>query len=89
MEPKGFLRATDQVTRSPSKSIMSLPRLTRHQREVLDRLTRLSRDGRWVEYKYIGSRGAIAKLVEKGYVERSVRYGPRGGQHHVCRPTVR
>jgi len=60
---------------------MSLPRLTRHQADVLARLTRLSDNGtRWVALDTIGSRGALDHLVDKGYAERLESVGPRGGR---------
>jgi hypothetical protein len=62
-------------------------KLTPHQREVFDRLTRVSgRNRRWVAFRYIGSRGALNKLVSKGYVESLVEYGPRGGERWSFRP---
>lgn len=66
-------------------------KLTTHQAEVLARLKRLSgRYGNgWVAVRYIGSRGALEKLVEKGWAQVDVRRGPRGGEHRYYRPTVR
>jgi hypothetical protein len=63
-------------------------RLTRHKREVHDRLVRLSRDGtRPVAEQTIGSRGALGTLEWKGYarVERT-EYGPRGGEYRYWLP---
>lgn len=67
---------------------MSKPRLTQHQREVHDRLTRLSRWRRngWVRGDDIGSPGALARLVDKGYAERTTTQGPRGGAIAWFRP---
>lgn len=72
-----------------------LKRLTPHQREVLDRLRRLSERMRraergryaWVPLHYIGSKGALDRLVGKGRVERMYQHGPRGGVHYSYRPT--
>jgi hypothetical protein len=62
-------------------------RLTAHQTEVFDRLDRIYRRvGGWIPESYIGSRGALAKLAEKGYVRVLVEYGPRGGAHRSYCP---
>lgn len=74
---------------------MSKPRLTSHQREVLARLRKRSEtsgrvgQGGWVRADVIGSAGACAHLVDKGYVERKEESGPRGGEHHYYRPIER
>lgn len=56
-------------------------RLTPHQTEVHARLTRIyQRIGQPVRADEIGSRGAIAHLMAKGYVEEvGELVGPRGG----------
>lgn len=55
------------------------PPLTPHQREVFKRITRLTKHHPTYEGN-IGSRGAVDRLIEKGYVEVvDVKYGPRGG----------
>lgn len=74
-------------------------RLTPHQSEVLERLTatstRLARGMRygmtrfaWVEQSAIGSVGALAHLVEKGYIEQRQDVGPRGGRSWSYRPVA-
>lgn len=64
-------------------------RLTPHQREVLQRLTRLSGSRRrWVAVALIGSRIGCEHLVAKGRAERLVEYGPRGGELVSYRPVV-
>jgi hypothetical protein len=66
---------------------MSRPRLTTHQREVLGRLTRYAGPRRrWVTLDNIGSRTACEHLVAKGYAERQVDHGPRGGELLSYRP---
>jgi hypothetical protein len=56
------------------------PTLTPHQADVLVDLRRMSRGGeRWVHERYIGSHGALWKLVRKGFAEAREVRGPRGG----------
>lgn len=63
------------------------PRLTPHQREVLGDLRRRSGSKhRWVDVRDIGSRTACEHLVAKGYAERKVDHGPRGGELLSYRP---
>ncbi len=63
-------------------------KLTPHQREVYERIERISRriSDRWVAARSIGSAGACAHLVAKGWIERMVEYGPRGGELYRYRP---
>lgn len=69
-------------------------KLTPHQREVYNRLVRISRrhvgDDSWryvwVDETSIGSHGACFKLVAKGWIEYCREYGPRGGLHFKYRP---
>jgi hypothetical protein len=70
-------------------------KLTPHQREVYNRILRISRRlspdvsrYRWVDAGNIGSRGACAKLVAKGWIAERRDYGPRGGEHFQYRPIV-
>jgi hypothetical protein len=68
-------------------------KLTKHQREVYDFIVRVSRRRGpdryvWINESSIGSRGACNKLVEKGWVESKVEYGPRGGEYFSYRPIV-
>lgn len=70
---------------------MTRPRLTPHQRDTLDRLTR--RAVHWPEGWVLvtgafGSAGAVAHLAEKGYVETRTEYGPRGGEVVMARPVA-
>lgn len=79
----------------------ALKPLTSHQAEVWGRLKRHCRpsvtieheDGtvevlqrRWVDVRTIGSRGALDKLVAKGYAEMREQRGPRGGYLYEYRP---
>lgn len=75
---------------------MTPPRLTTHQKWTLMRLRRLSSVGglfapayahEFVLGKDVGAPAALEHLVRKGYVEREVQYGPRGGEHRLYRPT--
>lgn len=69
---------------------MSASNLTPHQREVCQRLARLSGpQRRWVELQFIGSFGACTKLVTKGWAEHRIESGPRGGEVHSFRITER
>jgi len=67
-------------------------RLTPHQRniygQVLRRSVRASLPGQrlWVPATAVGSRGALAHLEEKGYLERTQKSGPRGGTRYLYRP---
>lgn len=66
---------------------MSRPRLTPHQRAVLGTVQRYASrtvDG-WVRGSDVGSAGALAHLVRKGYLVRRTDIGPRGGQMHFYR----
>lgn len=71
------------------------PRLTPHQKEVLMDLTLSSRRNErfanqgWVDGKDIGARAALDHLVRKGYADKQMRYGPRGGQRPHYRPIPR
>ena len=67
------------------------PRLTPHQRRTLECLKRLSNsplysDDGWVSWNDCGSRAALDHLFRKGYVNRIVKIGPRGGEHPYYRP---
>lgn len=65
---------------------MARPRLTKHQAQVLIRLTRLTKDGRWTAEKNIGCRMALEHLLFKGYAElRWAEPGPRGGERREWR----
>lgn len=56
------------------------PALTPHQREVFKRIERLTRRHPTYESN-VGSRGAVDKLIDKGYViVAKIEYGPRGGE---------
>jgi hypothetical protein len=67
---------------------MSRP-LTQHQREVFGRIQRLTRRNPTAESN-IGSRGAVEKLIDKGYVEVvRVEYGPRGGERRFIQAVYR
>jgi hypothetical protein len=78
--------------------VITKGKLTPHQREVYNYIVRVSRrrseiEGgplvhRWLNEGSIGSRGACAKLVEKGWIECMVGYGPRGGEHRQYRPLI-
>jgi len=65
-------------------------RLTPHQREVYNRLARISRRQRdpWVPAAFIGSKNACDRLAEKGWIEIDITYGPRGGELRHYRPVV-
>ena len=66
------------------------PRLTPHQREVYARIVRLAahRAGS-VAAGDIGSAGAVAHLVEKGYVTKThVATGPRGREFFRLSPRL-
>jgi hypothetical protein len=58
----------------------ALPRLTPHQREVFERVARTIGRGAPATSDRIGSKGALAHLVHKGYLAEQVAFvGPRGG----------
>lgn len=67
------------------------PALTRFQRTILRRLTYESPNylGGWVPAEDIDDRGALEQLFEKGFVERKIAYGPKGGAHKLYRPKDR
>jgi hypothetical protein len=63
------------------------PRLTPHQRELLDRIGLHSGTGDcWVYERAVGSHWGCWKLVAKGYLEVATVVGPRGGKHYYYRP---
>jgi hypothetical protein len=67
-------------------------RLTPHQRDTLADLRRrarlLSGNGYgWVYGRDVGAPTACEHLVRKGYAERKIVRGPRGGEHRYYRPT--
>ena len=43
---------------------------------------------RWVYADTVGSKNACDRLVEKGWIEMDVEYGPRGGEHRKYRPVT-
>jgi hypothetical protein len=67
--------------------------LTSHQREVLVRIYKIgSRTGFYqpVDERDIGSRSALAHLMQKGFIEIvKVKRGPRGGTTRFFQPTER
>jgi hypothetical protein len=70
---------------SAPRPMQPLSKLTPHQREVLNRLIR--RAQRWpVDVRDFGSRGALDKLVDKGWATVEISYGPRGGEIRRYRP---
>lgn len=64
------------------------PRLTPHQKWAFQHLARLSAraDAGWVLAKDSGSPAAMEHLYHKGYAERKIKRGPRGGEHRLYRP---
>lgn len=67
---------------------MTKPRLTQHQKRVLadlKRASRWARDG-WAAAADVGAPAGLEHLVDKGYAERQMREGPRGGRHLYYRP---
>lgn len=70
---------------------MSNPTLTPHQLEVLVRVHRYSVRSGFVEpvdERWVGSKGALAHLMQKGYIEIvRVERGPRGGTTRFFQPT--
>lgn len=44
---------------------------------------------KWVSGRDVGAPAGCEHLVEKGFAERRVEYGPRGGEHLFYRPTGR
>lgn len=71
---------------------MTAPTLTPHQLEVLVRVHRYSaRSGflQPVDERNVGSKGALAHLMQKGYIEIvKVEHGPRGGETRFFQPTA-
>lgn len=71
-----------------------MTRPTKHQKEVLLRLARLStaggvpRPGRFVHGKDSGSPAGLEHLCGKGLAECERRVGERGGEHLYYRPTA-
>lgn len=66
------------------------PRITPHQKRVLTSLMYWSRknpskDG-FVDGKFLGAPAALEHLFKKGYAERSLVVGPRGGHRYEYRP---
>lgn len=72
---------------------MPTARLTKHQKETLLRLCRAAnltytpRPGRWILDKDCGGPAALEHLYFKGYAEREIRIGPRGGERCYYRPS--
>lgn len=69
-----------------------MARVTGHQRWALGQLARRSRvatasEG-WVLGKDVGAPAAMEHLYRKGYVERKIETGPRGGEHKLYRPSL-
>ena len=68
------------------------PRLTPHQREVYDRLSRRAafptaiHNDSYVHESSIGSKGALWHLVDKNYAVAREIIGPRGGTRYAFRP---
>jgi len=63
--------------------------LTRHQRAIYNDIVRMSRRRDrlvWVDAKYVGSKNACDRLIEKGWIEVQINYGPRGGELRSYRP---
>jgi hypothetical protein len=71
---------------------MIAPTLTPHQLEVLLRVhCRSVRSGFLmpVNENNVGSKGALAHLMQKGYIEIvKVEHGPRGGETRFFQPTA-
>lgn len=67
-----------------------MTKLTKHQKETLLQLCRMSRKNvdayEWILDKDCGGPAALEHLYDKGYVERQTRRGPRGGYHYYYRP---
>ena len=69
-------------------------KLTKHQREVYGDIVRWSRrrlrrdQHAWVDAQYVGSKNACDRLVEKGWIEMDIDYGPRGGELRKYRPII-
>lgn len=67
----------------------TMARLTPHQKSTLSRLTRLSGgEHKWVHVKDCGSAGGLEHLYHKGYADRKVEIGERGGTHLYYRVAV-
>ncbi len=71
-----------------------MARVTTHQRWALGMLARKCRQTvgeRWGEGyvlgKDVGAPAALEHLYRKGYVERIIETGPRGGEHKLYRPS--
>lgn len=71
-----------------------MSRVTTHQRWALGQLARKVRaqtandhEG-WVLGKDVGAPAAMEHLARKGYVERKIETGPRGGEHKLYRPSL-
>jgi hypothetical protein len=87
-DPRGSLPphpaapVVERVVRKPKG------KLTPHQREVYDAIVRTSRrlNDHWVEERYIGSKNACDRLIEKGWIMLDIDYGPRGGERRSYRP---
>lgn len=73
---------------------MAVVRITPHQKETLLGLARKAmlmateRPGRWIHAKDSGGPSALEHLYRKGYAERDIRIGERGGEHLYYRPTT-
>ena len=90
-DPRGAAPARPVVAPVVER-IMHRPKakLTPNQREVYDRLARISRrrSDPWVPAANIGSKNTCARLAEKGWIEIDIHYGPRGGELRYYRPTT-
>ena len=74
--------------------------LTPHQKWALCRLARMTRASMssqsfveraqegFVLGKDVGAPAAMEHLARKGYVERKIEIGPRGGEHKLYRPSL-
>lgn len=90
-EPECRRCARSIDARSTATGRRRLP-LTPHQRGTLTALrglaevnVRAGQDG-WVPLRWVGSRGALGHLVDRGWAEVRMRYGPRGGERPEYRP---
>lgn len=70
---------------------MTKVRLTPNQRDRLLRLGRASfipgTSGRWILDRHCGGPAALAHLYQKGFADRSLQFGPRGGDLNYYRPS--